>query len=132
MRIFRYFPLFIPVLVLVNALYHYQVDLDSPLVGLTALSGANLTFNGNQLILVGSLFLLYVEILKSTRNIGTAISDHIFSIATFVLFLLEFLLFPPAGNVSFLVLMLLCLLDVLAGVTVGISMARSNFTIGQR
>ena len=72
---------------------------------------------------------LYVEIFKATRTSRAVILDHGLSIAVFVMFLVEFLLMPEAGTSLFFHLMMVAMIDVIAGLTVTLTGARRDFNI---
>ena len=46
------------------------------------------------------LFVLFFEILKSTRTGGNSVVDHALSMIVFVVCLILFLIWPPAGNLA--------------------------------
>jgi hypothetical protein len=72
--------------------------------------------------------LLFVEVLKSTRSNNASVVDHLLSTGVFIVFLVEFLLVPSAATSVFFILMLLALLDVLAGFSVSIRSAGRDVT----
>jgi hypothetical protein len=121
------FPLlFIPFL-LVNLLM-FMVDggLSAQVFSATLPSGASFTLNaGDVSVLVGLVF-LYFEILKSTRTGNSSILDHVLSLSLFIAALLEFLLLKLAGNTPFLLIAMMMFIDVIAGFTVSISVARRD------
>ncbi|MEM9281638.1 MAG: hypothetical protein AAGA96_07430 [Verrucomicrobiota bacterium] len=84
---------------------------------------------GDVLIICGVL-LMYLELFKATRTNVGAIVEHILSLLIFLVFLIEFIVFPPAANSTCVVLMLLALLDVVGGFTVTISTARRDMNFG--
>lgn len=67
-----------------------------------------------------ALVLLFVEIMKSTRTSNRSIIDHVLSLFVFVAFLVEFLLVGGAAHSLFFTLMMIALVDVLAGFSVTI------------
>jgi hypothetical protein len=81
---------------------------------------------GDGLVLLG-LVLLYFEIFKATRTGTSSIADHAFSLLVFVVALVEFLIMPRFAHASFLAILLMTLIDVIAGFTVTISGARRDF-----
>lgn len=81
-------------------------------------------------MLIAGLLCLYIEIYKATKASAASIVDHVLSMLVFILFLVEFLIFEQAGNSVFFILMLIALVDVIAGFTVSISGARRDFSIG--
>jgi hypothetical protein len=77
---------------------------------------------GDLMILIGLVF-FFVEILKSTRTSNASILDHLLSTFVFVAFLVEFLLVKGAAHPVFFTLMVIALIDVLAGFSVSIRSA---------
>lgn len=73
------------------------------------------------------LVLLYVEIFKATRTSNASIVDHALSLLVFVVALIEFLIWPRFGHPAFLTLLVMTLIDVVAGFTVTISSARRDW-----
>ncbi len=67
-----------------------------------------------------SIFLLWVEIIKSTRTGNRVIMDHVLAMLLFVAMLVEFLLVKSAGTSTFFLLVVIGLVDVLAGFIIGI------------
>ena len=61
--------------------------------------------------------------MKSTRTSSASVIDHLLSTFVFVAFLVEFLLVPGAAHSVFFTLMLIALVDVLAGFSVSIRSA---------
>lgn len=76
------------------------------------------------LLLAGSLVVLFVELLKSTTSRQVAIVNHSLTMVLFIGCLVEFLLFPAFATSTFFLLALMVLLDVLAGFIVTIVAAR--------
>jgi hypothetical protein len=76
------------------------------------------------LLLAGALVVLFVELLKSTTSRNVAIINHSLSMILFIACLVEFLLFPAFATSTFFLLMLMVLLDVLAGFVVTIVASR--------
>jgi len=84
---------------------------------------------GDILLAVG-LFLLFFEILKATRTGGNSIVDHAFSMIVFVVCLILFLIWDRAATSTFFLLMLMAMIDVIAGFSVTINAARRDHSIG--
>ena len=90
-------------------------------------SGTTLSLTaGYALVLIG-LVLLYIEIFKATRTGQASIIDHVLSLLVFVVALVEFVIAPRFGHQAFLAIVLMTLIDVIAGFTVTISGARRDF-----
>jgi hypothetical protein len=77
---------------------------------------------GDLMVLIGLVF-FFVEILKSTRTSNASILDHLLSTFVFVAFLVEFLLVGGAAHSVFFILMVIALIDVLAGFSVSLRSA---------
>ncbi len=67
-----------------------------------------------------SIFLLWIEIIKSTRPGSRVIMDHVLAMILFIAMLVEFLLVKSAGTSTFFLLVVIGLVDVLAGFIIGI------------
>jgi hypothetical protein len=93
-------------------------------------SGATLTITWNILFVLIGIAVLYIEILKSTRASMQAVFDHVLSLAVFVIYLIELLVWREMGSATFLILTLLSLIDVIAGFTVSLSTAQRDITLG--
>ena len=84
------------------------------------MSGQDWVLTWEDLLLAFAIFLLWIEIIKSTRMGMRSIMDHILAMALFVAMLVEFLLVRQAGTSTFFLLMTITLVDVLAGFIVSI------------
>ncbi len=80
---------------------------------------------GDLLVLL-SLVLLFIELLKSTSTGTAAIFNHALSMLVFIICLVEFLLHPAFATTAFFLILVMALLDVLAGVVVTIVSARRD------
>ena len=76
-----------------------------------------------------ALATLFVEVFKATFTGQGSLIDHMLSLLLFILLLLEFLLWPAAGNTTFALLTLMALVDVVAGFAVGMAVARRDVGI---
>ncbi len=93
-------------------------------------SGMDWTISAADLLIVMGLALLFVELLKSTSSHKVAIINHSFSMLLFIACLVEFLLFEAFATSVFFILMMMTLLDVLAGFIVTILAARRDLNVG--
>ena len=100
------------------------------LVRVPMTSGATWSISIGDLILFLSLILLFVELLKSTSSQRVAIVNHALSMALFVLCLVLFLLLPSFATSTFFLIVVMILLDVLAGFIVTIIASRKDFDFG--
>jgi hypothetical protein len=96
------------------------------MLSITLPSGTAWTLTTAQLLLALGLVALYFEILKSTR--ASQIFDHILSLVAFIISLIAFLLAPRLGTSDFLLLLLMQLIDVIAGFSVSLTAARRDIT----
>ncbi|MGE0211508.1 MAG: hypothetical protein AB7S41_07425 [Parvibaculaceae bacterium] len=127
----------LPLLVVVLGVYNFIAftnigSLEVAALHFSLLSGATVSITWGQLIILAALMLLFVEVLKSARASNTAIVDHILSTLVFIAALIEFMVVREAGTPTFLVLVVICLIDVVAGYTVSIRHARRDFALGGR
>jgi hypothetical protein len=86
---------------------------------------------GDILLTIG-LGLLFFEILKATWTGGATVIDHAFSMMVFVACLILFLVWDRAATSTFFLLMLMALIDVIAGFSVTISAARRDHNVGDQ
>ena len=93
------------------------------------MSGQDWVLTWEDLLLAFSIFLLWIEIIKSTRMGMRSIMDHILAMALFVAMLVEFLLARQAGTSPFFLLMVIALVDVLAGFIVSIRSSQRRLEI---
>jgi hypothetical protein len=96
---------------------------------LTMMSGGIWTMSVGDLLVVIALVLLFVEMMKSTRSSNASIVDHLLSTFVFVAFLVEFLLVRGAAHPVFFTLMVITLIDVLAGFSVTIRSAGRDLNV---
>lgn len=76
-----------------------------------------------------TVLLLFFELLKSTGIGRAAVMNHAFSLILFILCLVEFLMFHAFATSVFFLIMLMALLDVMAGFMVTIASARRDFSV---
>ena len=84
------------------------------------MSGQIWTLTWEDIFLAGSIVLLWVEIIKSTRIGARAVMDHVLAMLLFIGMLVEFLLVRSAATSTFFLLLTIGLVDVLAGFIIGI------------
>ena len=87
------------------------------------MSGGTWTMTIGDVIVLVALLVLFVEIMKSTITGMASIIDHLLSTIVFVVYLVEFLLVAGASTSLFFTLMVIALIDVLAGFSVSIRSA---------
>ena len=124
-----------PLLLIPFAIYNMIAFL-TPGVGWTApfatihmMSGQDWVLTYEDLLIAFAILLLAVEIMKSTRMGMRTIVDHILAMALFIVMLIEFLLVKQAGTSTFFLLMIIALVDVLAGFIIGMRSGRRQVEV---
>jgi hypothetical protein len=98
--------------------------LSSPLFHLRMASRADWPISLGDILMAGSMLVLFTELLKSAGSRRIAILNHSLSMLLFIICLIEFLLFPAFATSTFFLISLMVLLDVLAGFIVTVISAR--------
>ena len=92
-------------------------------------SGTPWAVTWGDLMLILGLGCLFFEVLKSTNTGRSSIVEHMLSTALFVVFLIEFLLVGAAASSVFFLLMVMSLVDVVAGFSISITGAGRDVTM---
>ncbi|WP_135212524.1 hypothetical protein [Vitreimonas flagellata] len=100
--------------------------LNTPWLEIPMASGAEWVVTFGDVMVLLALILLFVELLKSTSTGTAAIFNHALSMLVFIICLVEFLLHPAFATSAFFIILVMALLDVLAGVVVTIISARRD------
>jgi hypothetical protein len=104
--------------------------LSRPIFSITLLSKGVWTFTWGDLIILTTLVLLFCEIVKSTFTSTSTLIDHALSMIVFVACLVEFLMIPQAATSVFFTILVATLIDVIAGYTIGIRVAKRDIGFG--
>ncbi len=127
----------IPLIIVVLILYNVIVALLGPeilskllLPEIKMLSGGVWTFTWGDFIILLTFIMLFIEIVKATYTSTSSLIDHGLSMLVFVACLIEFLMTPLAANSVFFIILVAALIDVVAGYTIGIRVARRDLTLG--
>jgi hypothetical protein len=138
---FRLFPLLIVPVIIYNlfalgggVIGHYDIqDLLSIThsVGIKMFSGDIWHFSFGDLLVLGSLLLLFVEVVKATRTTSNEIINHGLSMLTFVIALIEFITLKGFATTPFFFIMMMTLFDVVAGYTISIVAAEHDLGLGR-
>src|SRR5215470_8085761 len=127
----------IPLIVLAFILYNLVVllfggpdVLDNNLFEISMLSGGIWKFNWGHLIILLTLFFLFIELVKSTYTNVSSLIDHGLSMIVFIVCLVEFLMAPQAATSVFFLIVVATAIDVVAGFTIGIRVAQRDLTFG--
>jgi len=92
-------------------------------------SGTPWAITAGDFLLVIGIIMLFFEVVKSTNSGRNSIVEHMLSMLLFVAFLIEFLLAGAAASSVFFLLMVMALIDVVAGFTVSITSAGRDVTM---
>ncbi len=129
------FALGFPLLLIPFAIYNMIAFL-TPGVSWTAtvttvhmMSGQDWILTWEDLLIGFSIFLLWIEIIKSTRLGMRSVMDHLLAMVLFIGMLVEFLLVKQAGTSTFFLLTIIALVDVLAGFIIGMRSGRRQVEI---
>ncbi len=94
------------------------------------LVGRKVPITWGDILMALTLIMLFVEILKATYTSTTSLVDHGLSMLVFVACLIQFLLFESGATGVFLNITLATLIDVVAGYTIGIRVAKRDIGFG--
>jgi len=129
------FALGFPLLLIPFAIYNMiafltpGVSWTSPVTTVQMMSGQDWVLTWEDILLAFAIFLLWIELIKSTWAGSRSVMDHVLSMALFIAMLVEFLLVARAATSTFFLLMAIALVDVLAGFIVGMRSARRQVEI---
>jgi hypothetical protein len=132
------FALGFPLLLLPFAIYNMIAFLTPGVAWTSAvttvhmMSGEDWVLTWEDLLLAFAIFLLWIEIIKSTRMGARGVMDHILAMGLFIAMLVEFLLVPRAATSTFFLLTALALVDVLAGFIIGMRSGRRQIEVEGR
>jgi hypothetical protein len=104
--------------------------LRKPIFSIPMMSGARWVFSMGDLLILLTMFLLFIELIKSTYTSNLQMIDHVLSMLVFIACLVEFLLVDRAATSVFFFIMVAALIDVVAGALIGIRTARRDLNIG--
>lgn len=102
----------------------------TPLFTIQMIKGATWSFTRGDLIILLTYFSLFVELIKSTWTGTASLVDHGLSMVVFIITLIEFLVVNGAATSVFFFVMVAAVIDVVAGFTIGIRVARRDLSIG--
>jgi hypothetical protein len=93
-------------------------------------SGVAFPFDAGSLIIVVTLFALFLEMIKATlvKN-ANSILDHGLSTVLLIICILLFVLAPMMGTATFFLIVVIVFIDVMAGFTVSIKTAQRDFSV---
>ncbi len=124
-----------PLLVITFAIYNMIAFLTPSLTWtdkvatIHLISGQDWTVSPQDILLAFAIVLLGIEIIKATRMGIRGLMDHVLSMILFIVMLVEFLLVARAGTSTFFILMVISLVDVLAGFIITARTAQRDIQI---
>lgn len=131
----RALPMIAIPLILYNVLVMFSSgDADAffhtPLMTITMIKGAQWSFSRGDFIILVTMLCLFVELVKSTYTTTASLVDHGLSMLVFIASLVEFLVVNASATSTFFFILVAALIDVVAGFTIGIRVARRDLSIG--
>ncbi len=87
----------------------------------------NITFG--HAFIIGSMGLLFVELLRATQTGTESLLNHALSVVVFIAALLLFIIVPGFGNSVFFIFLSMTFLDFMAGFIVTTVTARRDFSV---
>ncbi len=104
--------------------------LGTAIVQMPMISGEIWRFDLGDAFLLFALVMLFIEIIKSTDTKTGSLINHGLSTGALIVSLIAFLLFRNFGTSEFFLLVVMLILDVVAGFMVTIVAARRDFGVG--
>ena len=99
-------------------------------IELPMVSGELWSVSWGDVFLLGSMGLLFVELLRATKTGSDSIMNHALSVVVFVVALLLFIIVKGFGNSIFFLFMSMTFLDFMAGFIVTTVTARRDLAVG--
>jgi hypothetical protein len=90
------------------------------------------TFTWGDLLIIITLVMLFIELLKSTYTSTSSLVDHGLSMLVMIICLIEFILVPKAATSVFFIILFATMIDVVAGYTIGIRVAKRDVSFGSQ
>lgn len=102
---------------------------DSVLISQAMLSGGTVTVTQGHTVAAIAIIALFLEVVKATRTGFAPVLDHVLSVITAMGALVLFIVWAPAASGLFALLVLVALIDVLAGFWISLNVARRDVAI---
>lgn len=110
----------------------FATEIEGKLFELTLPSDAIWIASPGDLIALFALGILFWELLRSTSSGRYALINHSLSLLLFLICFVQFLLLPAFATTTFLLITVMCFLDVLAGAIVSVVTARRDISVPDR
>ena len=101
-----------------------------PLFTIQMIKGAQWAFTRGDLIIFATMLFLFAELVKATYTSSVSLVDHGLSMLVFIVCIVEFLVVNAAATSTYFFILVGSLVDVVAGFTIGIRVARRDLSIG--
>jgi hypothetical protein len=123
-----------PLLIIPVAIYNMiafitPMDWNTKIYTFHMVSNVDWTMTLSDVLIIFALIMLFFEIIKATRTTTKSIVDHMLSTVLFIAVLIEFLLVGRAATSTFVILMIICMIDVIGGYTVSIRSAQRAYSV---
>jgi len=123
-----------PLLLIPFAIYNmiaflFGTGFNDTLFTIPMMSKATLNVTTSDLLIILSIFLLFIEIVKATRVGMRSIVDHALSFVLFIVMLGEFIIVPRAATSTFLLILVIAFVDVIGGFSVSLRSAQRDIGI---
>ncbi len=102
---------------------------DEQLVTFTLLSGGKFTLLVEHLVLIIGLVCLFFEIWKATRITNQEAYEQVISMIVFIVYLVLFITVAQCAHAVFFLLLLITLIEVVAGFLVSLRAARRSLAV---
>ena len=106
-----------------------QTAFDTVLVSQAMLSGGTVTLTQSHGLVAFAVLVLFLEVVKATRTGFAPVLDHVLSVLVVMAYLILFIAWAPASTGLFALLMLIALVDALAGLWISLNVARRDVAI---
>jgi hypothetical protein len=131
------FPLILIVVILYNLVFfggavaghHDMQGLLDQSFALKMFSGDVWRITMSDLFVLGSLLLLFIEIVRAARASTREVLNHAFAMLTFCIALVEFIVLKGFSTSAFFLITAMCMFDVVAGYTISIVSARRDLAV---
>jgi hypothetical protein len=131
------FPLILIVVILYNLVFfggavagHHEMQalLDQSFA-LKMFSGDVWRITVSDLFVLGSLLMLFIEVVRAARASSREVLNHAFAMLTFCIALVEFIVLKGFSTSAFFLITAMCMFDVVAGYTISIVSARRDLAV---
>jgi hypothetical protein len=106
-----------------------SVSWTGPLTTVHMMSGGDWSMSVGDMLIVLAIFLLFGEMMKSTRIGIRTVVDHGLSLILFLAIMAEFLLVKQAATGTFFLLLIISLIDVMGGFAITLRSAQRDLTV---